>query len=333
MILEVEATTSTIRPSTADDLDAVGRLFSPAKPVTLLRWLLSEPDGTFRSYVALVNDEIVGHVGYLVSTFQTGSIQRAGVYPILWKVRDGCVGGVGLRLLARALPFGDFSFIMGGSAAAQRLYGAFGYRMLFTIPTYHKVVSFRDLGSPLVSRRAARAVQKRVSTMFRSVGVHRDDGAVRLAAVTDQTDLRSHPVSGEVMENVLPMPHLQWILGCPDVEAYCLSLSIDGQGAGAAVCYVRPSRNGRLGTVVHVPYLGGRTERWSDAVRQLDGFLVSKGCSRIIVMASDPTFAGALSRCGFAPDRALPFWFRGHGELPRAWHLTFLEGDLAYRKS
>jgi hypothetical protein len=281
----------------------------------------------------MVGDEIVGHVGYLVSTFRTGSTQQAGVYPILWKVREGCVGGVGLRLLARALPFGDFSFIMGGSAAAQKLYGVFGYRMLFEVPTYHRVVNLRDLGSRLVSRRTARVVQKRFSTLFRSRTPSPDDGGVRVVVRTDHGDLPSHRVPGDVMENALQAPHLQWILACPDVDAYCLSLDVKGRDAGVAVCYVRPLRHGLLGTVVHVPYLGNRQEQWSAAIRQIDAFLVSKGCSRITVMASDPVFADALSRCGFAVDRRLPFWFRGGGEPPRAWHLTYLEGDLAYRKS
>jgi hypothetical protein len=50
------------------------------------------------------------------------------------------------------------------------------------------------------------------------------------------------------------------------------------------------------------------------------------------VLASVPSFAQGLERNGYSIERHVPFWFRGRGNAPDAWHLTFLEGDLGFRK-
>jgi hypothetical protein len=328
-----ERTATYVRPGTARDLEAVRLLFSPPKRRELVQWLLGDKDGGLRSFVAVENGEIVGHVGYTVSTFGVGSSQRTGVYPILWKVREGSTGGAGLQLLGRVLPLGDFSFIMGGSAAAQRLYRVFGYRKLFEVPTYQKVLNLRGLGSNLLSRRAGRAFRMRISALFSKADGHGvTSKAVRLVPLQDVSPDNSHRTSDRVVQNLVSADHLQWALGCPEVSAYGFALTVDGITAGSVICYIRRSWGGLLGTVVYIPYLGADPEVWSGTFRQIEGWLAREGCSRVTVMASSEICAEALVRCGFVADRLLPFWCRSRAEFPEDWHLTFLEGDLGYRK-
>jgi hypothetical protein len=185
----------------------------------------------------------------------------------------------------------------------------------------------------MLSRRGARAIKMRlsaVSSSMRGSGARND--AVRLRPKQAGKDLASRQISSQVVQNLTPAEQLRWALACPEVEAHHFDLTVEDESVGSVICYVRQSWGGLLGTVVHIPHLGSQRGVWSAAIGEIERFFFAKGCSRITVMASDQVFAGALLECGFASDRILPFWFRGHNDLPTSWHLTLLEGDLAYRK-
>jgi hypothetical protein len=330
-VIAETAQSTIVRSATVGDLAAIGRLFSPPKPVALLQWLLGEGDGRLRSLVAAVDGEIVGHVGYTLSTFGDGTRLRKGVYPILWKVREDCKGAVGLRLLTRVLRLADFSYVIGGSVAAQKLYHVLGYRALFELAGYRKTLSLRGLGTDLLSRRGARAVRMRSQALLAAFGRScRDVSVASISGSGESVVATGRPGS---IANIASPVQLQWAAACPMVEAHHLTLSVEGHAAGPVLCYVRRApREAFTGTIVYMPHLGSQAAVWSAALCRIENFLVRKGCSQVTILASDTTLVSALRMNGFALDRSLPFWFRGTGEALRDWYVTFLEGDLGYRK-
>lgn len=320
-----------VRSGVRADLEAIGQLFTPAKPSALLQWLVSEDGGGLRSLVATQDNRIVGHVAYTRSTFTDGERTLTGVYPILWKVREDLKGALGLRLLTRVLSFGDFSYIIGGSAAAQKLYRVFGYRALFDIPGFRKTLNLRGLGAGLFTRRGAQAVRMRSRAVLSMLGSR---PATRAAFVPGEWTARPavSPVPGTMLNAVTPSL-LQWAAACPVVESHGGMLHLDDRPVGPVLCYVRRGRSEPVtGTIVHAPYLGADPDAWSAAVYAIERHLASLGCSRITMLASDDSLALALTANGFVVDRLLPFWYRGKGEPASRWYLSYLEGDLGFRK-
>ena len=314
-----------VRPTSDADLAAVGRLFTPAKSPELLRWLLADPDDptSIRSWVATLDDEVVGHVGYTRSSFTDGRRMMTGVYPVVWKVREGARGGVGLQLLSRVFDHGDFSFIIGGSAQARKLYRVLGYKLLFHVPTYRKTRNLRGLGLRLFSRAGARVVKLRSQSIVGNVLARSQSSKLQTAATPQSAVFANHATASI----------LNWAAACPEVETRLVRVSTRPDEDLQAVVYVRrPTRGPVAGTIVYLPYLGDEVDRWRRVLQCAETVLAESGCSHITVMACDPTLRDALSTCGFALDKQLPFWFRGRSAPPSAWHLTYLEGDLGYRK-
>ncbi|RZB36137.1 MAG: hypothetical protein SRB2_02402 [Desulfobacteraceae bacterium Eth-SRB2] len=72
-----------IRRTTRDDIDAVVELYSNTKNNVELGWLLPDPSdhNPFRSFVAVSDNKIVGHIGYVISKFKYNGLEFSGVHP------------------------------------------------------------------------------------------------------------------------------------------------------------------------------------------------------------------------------------------------------------
>jgi hypothetical protein len=119
----------------------------------------------------------------------------------------------------------------------------------------------------------------------------------------------------------------------PRVAAYPFTIRHKGRAIGTALCYVQNTGGIVAGRIVHVSYLGEKPGLWKHVVNMLDNFLIDKGCCVITAMASHPRFEKALRDNGHVFLRKSPFWLRDTKKhfTDAAWHLTYLEGDLAYR--
>ena len=77
-----------IRRTTKDDIDAIVELYSHTKNNIELTWLLPDPldHNPFRSFVAVSDNKIVGHIGYVISKFKYQESEFSGVHPQAWMV-------------------------------------------------------------------------------------------------------------------------------------------------------------------------------------------------------------------------------------------------------
>jgi hypothetical protein len=85
------------------------------------------------------------------------------------------------------------------------------------------------------------------------------------------------------------------------------------------------------GRIVHLPWLG--EAGWRAGLAPILERLAGGGCESASLLAADPGLIQAATALGGRPFYERPVWFRAAAELeePADWHLTYLEGDLAYR--
>ena len=141
-----------IRRTTRDDIDAVVELYSHTKNNVELGWLLPDPSdhNPFRSFVAVSDNKIVGHIGYVISKFKYNGLEFSGVHPQAWIVSPEYRShGTGLKLMTKVLDMGDFSYLIGGSKATMRIFPSLGFKLKYYIIEYIKPL--KSFHTPLSS--------------------------------------------------------------------------------------------------------------------------------------------------------------------------------------
>jgi hypothetical protein len=83
--------------------------------------------------------------------------------------------------------------------------------------------------------------------------------------------------------------------------------------------------------IVHLP---STPDDLAGALRRILAELAAAGCARASYLASCPAQQSAALQLGGEPFYERPIFFRAQRDLPTpaAWHLSYLEGDLAYRR-
>ena len=125
--------------------------------------------------------------------------------------------------------------------------------------------------------------------------------------------------------------HLQWLAACPELDG--LLFTLDGQGGeqGPVLLYVNRASDPPTGRIVHLPWLAGGAEQALAACLER---LRQEGCAEASVLTTEPSLLQAVKSLGGETCYRRPLWFRKpNGEVkPDRFHLTYLEGDLAYRR-
>ena len=334
---------TSIRPTREEDIQRIVPLLSKVFPESSyteaeLAWLLDDPQnpGRFRSFVGFADDRLIGHIGYVAAHYRIAEKLLRGVHPIAWAVDPSFRGVSGLQLLARIYDHGDFSLIIGGSAAARRVFWQARYQELFQIQVYRKLLHTANfcltLKGPLLRRirHSARILMKSRAGLDK---VPRMDDTIRLEPYCSDASDRIFPPRGQVFVNTAPSSVLSWMRACPLLESYGFQILKYGRPLGIALCYVKRYRPGlATGRIVHLSFIHGDTALWKAAVSALEIYLLEQGCCAITAMASYPRFQEALTASGYEASKK-PVWVKDPDKVLQdaEWHLTFLEGDLAYR--
>lgn len=321
-----------IRPTTEADLENIARLWLPRQrdPQTF-KWLLSSGGEEPRSYVAVAGDQIVGHIGYVMSDYRYKGKTYKGVFTIEWKVDEGDGKKAALSLYSKVMKLGDFTFVIGGTDVVAKIYPHLKFNVPLHVSRYLKVTRplqyFKALNNNFLKKLPKTAYYSR--NLFVPKLPSRN-GDIELAAYEG-----NHPdiPADAAVVNESKDGHLQWLMRAPNMAAYPFTIRRKGRAIGTALCYVQNSGGIVTGRIVHVSYLGEEAGLWNHVVNLLDNFLVGKGCCVITAMASHPRFDKALRDNGHIFLRKSPFWLRDTQKhfTDAAWHLTYLEGDLAYR--
>jgi hypothetical protein len=296
-----------LRPTAEGDLAALSELteivFGRRRPVELLRWLVLGGDMgvALESRVAVRDGRVVGHAGVLAGSYRWGERIAVGVHPILWMVAPEARGQAGMRLGGWCTDRGDFSLVIGGTPMSQ----------------------------PILDRRrfvrAGVAVELRLPT----AGAPLDD---RWELAPWEGEATSEPSSGAAPVRHLPAPsRLRWLAACPALEARLLTLRREGRSLGPVVLVVDRRPSPARGRLVHLPTV--ETDL-AGALRCVLAALAATGCASASYLTTAPEQRAAAERLGGEPFYERPIFYRDQAGLqaPPGWHLSYLEGDLAYRR-
>ena len=316
-----------IRRTTRDDIDAVVELYSHTKNNVELGWLLPDPSdhNPFRSFVAVSDNKIVGHIGYVISKFKYNGLEFSGVHPQAWIVSPEYRShGTGLKLMTKVLDMGDFSYLIGGSKATMRIFPALGFKLKFYVLEYVK---------PLESFHISQSSET-------------NKDIISLEEYNEKEAVQSR-FSNSVFINAQGRSHIHWLLDCPLCDTYAFSIKQDDKQIGIAICYIGKNKDDILtGRIVHLSYLSGDLDPWKSTIYEIEQFLVDSGCSVIATLASHPTYISALIDNGYSQrsnypvpvfnENGRPFFLRDPKkkllEIPdESFHWTFFEGDMSYR--
>ena len=138
-----------VRTSSSDQINNL----LPRQEGAVLEWMLRGADAGhgLHSFVALVDDRIVGHVGYTLSRFRLRDREATGVHVVNWVVGDEYRGRrIGARLFEATFDEGDFSYHFSGTPAAERVYPTIGFTQTVAVSLMFKVLNpvlyYRSLG-------------------------------------------------------------------------------------------------------------------------------------------------------------------------------------------
>ena len=316
-----------IRRTTKDDIGAIVDLYSHTKNDTELSWLLPAPlvHHPFRSFVAVLDHKIVGHIGYVNSKFRYNESEFSGVHPQAWIVSPEYRGhGIGLKLIHKVLDMGDFSYLIGGSKATMRIFPFLGFKLKFFVLEYIKPKESLYITHPSETDKNKISLEE-----------YRKKEAVQIQ------------ISNAVFVNAQERSHIQWLLECPLCDAYAFSIKQNGKQLGIAICYTGKNKDDVLtGRIVHLSYLGDELYPWRNALFEIERFFWDKECRIVTTLASHPIYINALIDIGYYQrphypvsafnENGRPFFLRDpQNRLPDipddVFHWTFLEGDMGYR--
>lgn len=329
-------TTITIRRGVEGDLADINRLL-PRQDAAVLAWMLrgSATESGLHSFVAVHDDRIVGHAGYTLSRFVTGTGEATGVHVVNWVVTDECRGqGLGARLFRETFACGDFSYHFSGTEAAERLYPLLGFRTTASVSRMVKVLDPIRYYRSLSGGKARNAVK---ALIFGARSAVHQAALARRPAV----DLEPYEPDGyhpdrrpSCILNAERPDKIAWLAHCPVLDNAAFNLRLGGDVVGVAVCYVKTGPGGiAAGRIAHVSLISADVRVWYGVLRRLEGWFRQRGCATVSTYACHPGFVAALTGSGYMARDRTPIWLRDpHGLIPHtAWHITGLEGDVGYR--
>lgn len=298
-----------LRPTAESELPRLSELtevvYGVRREPEVLRWLLFHPGPgpEVESSVAERHGRIVGHVASLHCRYRVHGETVTGAHRMLWMVEHGARGRAGVPLAGRT-PDTDFEVVLGGTAATKAMLVMRG---------------FREVGE---------ALELRLSTAAAGAAAARQS-VVKLA---DFDPAAAGPASPrDTLVNLAEPDHLAWLAACPEHDGLLFTLERSGEPLGPVLLYVNRANDPPTGRIVHMPCL----EEDADlALLAILDRLRREGCAEATVLATEEGLLRATESLGGEVFYRRPLWFRNPNRAvePARFYLTYMEGDLAYRR-
>ena len=321
----------------------------PQQPVAdfaapdILKWKYFDPretDDAPRSFVALVDGEIVAHAGLCSTTFRRAG-QSAFAVPAVSMIDWYSLPDhrpMGALLMLKVFRRAGTQYTLGCSVAAAEVILASGYSILSTVPHYQRVfraghflrmasqnphwrnvaVQLRDFGRSLGNRAHTPPVTvelQHVEAFGAEIDSHLENGKPDVVFTSRRASLLNH--------------YLRYPRGT--VTGWLVRQA--GQPVGVALLNCWEKRGLRVGKIVDCFLAVDAPDKWHAAVFALTEELRRQGSDVATCFASTPWMNRALQDSGFAQSGSTPFYLRDPGnQIPRTtpFHLTHLEADLAF---
>jgi hypothetical protein len=308
----------------------------------ILRWKYFDPrgrGGTTRSFVALVDGQIAGHIGTCPTTFWAidGGERRevTGLHIIDW-LGSREHPGVGSSLIRTVHRLAETQFGMGTSEAAKPVIRVLGYEERARVPIYQRVFrpSFRLRGEGTSARKLLQTGRDLGRWIVRRGG--RSSHALearRVGSFGPEIDPIVDGITGPLVLTRRDPELLNHYLRYPRGSTSGWHLLEAGRLRGYGLLNL--VRRGRqvIGKVVDVVLADRDPDLWQAALVALACQLESQGADAAQACGTVPWVAQGLCQSGFVRLHDVALTLRDRNALlPRdaPFFLTFLEGDYAY---
>ena len=298
-----------LRPTAESELPRLSELtevvYGVRREPEVLRWLLFHPGPgpDVESSVAERHGRIVGHVASLHCRYRVHGGTVTGAHRMLWMVEHAARGRAGVPLAGRT-PDTDFEVVLGGTAATKAMLVMRG---------------FREVGE---------ALEVRLGTAAAGVGTTGQTGLT----LSDFDPAAAGPAAPrDTLVNLAEPDHLVWLAACPEHDGLLFTLERSGEPLGPVLLYVNRANDPPTGRIVHMP----RLEEDADlALLAILDRLGREGCTEATVLATEEGLLRATESLAGVVFYRRPLWFRNPNRAvePAGFYLTYMEGDLAYRR-
>ena len=300
-----------LRPTTENELNRLSELtgivYGVRREPDVLRWLLFRGDRRpeVASLVAERRGRVVGHVASLECRYRIHGGTVTGAHRMLWMVEADARGAAGVPLAGRS-PDTDFEVVLGGTAATKAMLVKRG---------------FREVGE---------ALELRLSTRRPGMALAATGGPSMTLRDYDPA-VRALPAADDMLVNVADPEHLAWLASCPEHDSLLFTLERSGEALGPILLYVNRANSPPTGRIVHMPYL---EEGAAAVLAAILDRLGGEGCAEASVLITEDGLLEAAESLGGEVFYRRPLWFRNpNGRVaPARFYLTYMEGDLAYRR-
>lgn len=334
-----------IRPTHLDDLAALSRFLTEGFHTSaeacfaapdVLRWKYFDPRGgsdAARSYIAVDDGQIVGHLGIAAGSF-VGNAVTLGEVPTLHMIdwlsaRRGMAVGASLMLrVHRDFPTG---FGLGGSDAGRSVGGGGGYRLVETVPVFRRILHFGQLPRPSGLIRWGKDLTRTLLNPRSRPRIPVDLEPVREFSA-EVTPILDQYKALAVFTNRRP-ELLNHILRYPRGGISGWILSREGRTCGFGLLSVVPQGSLRIGKVVDCVLEDTDPLLWHASIDGLTIELKRQGADIAEGFGSTPWMMSALRQSGYHITHRLEFRLRDkhqHITPGAVFHLTPLEADYAY---
>ncbi|MXW00914.1 MAG: GNAT family N-acetyltransferase [Holophagales bacterium] len=298
-----------LRPSTESELPRLSELtevvYGVRREPEVLRWLLFHPGPgpEVESSVAERHGRIVGHVASLHCRYWVHGGTVTGAHRMLWMVEHAARGRAGVPLAGRT-PDTDFEVVLGGTAATKAMLVMRGFR------------------------EAGEALEVRLSTAAAGSATTRPTG---LELVDFDPAAAGPGAPRDTLVNLAEPDHLAWLAACPEHDGLLFTLQRSGEPLGPVLLYVNRANDPPTGRIVHMPCL---EEDAALALLAILDRLGREGCAEATVLTTEDGLLRATESLGGEVFYRRPLWFRNPNRAvePVRFYLTYMEGDLAYRR-
>ncbi len=300
-----------LRPTAERELVRLSELtevvYGVRRSPDVLRWLLFRSGGgpEVESLVAERHGRVVGHVASLHCRYQFHGRTVTGAHRMLWMVEPAARGTAGVPLAGRT-PDTDLEVVLGGTASTRAILVLRG---------------FRDVGEALEVRLTPSAAGGAAAAAARDgIALTAFDPAAAGSAAPD-----------DMLVNAAEPGHLSWLAACPEHDALLLTLECRCRPLGPVLLYVNRAKDPPTGRIVHMPWPG---EAAAPTLAVILDRLRREGCAQATVLATEGGLLQAAESLGGDVFYRRPLWFRSPGDAvaPSRFYLTYMEGDLAYRR-
>lgn len=336
-----------IRATQPDDLPALAKFLAAQglqSNVDVLKWKYpSDTDPPPRSWMAVLDDEIVGHIGVIPATVSSGNpssaAHRAGWF-VDWMVREDLRSrGIGVFLLREASAHYPTLMTIQGSADTRKALPQLGWSAPAMLALYKLNIRPIALGTNLLQRCATTIAQR---AWFHPVR-HQSPKGWRLLP-DNETDDASwkdlHRAVQRLQASPPPLNHfprstafLHWWLRDHPTHRYRCLIARDCEGPAAyAIWRTARESDGRIeGRVVDIQAPWDQPETWTWLVSETTRRITRAGADQVCCLAGPGTpLADALTRNRFLTRQELPLWINSTDQITSdsRWHATLADSDI-----